>query len=185
MPDPNLEILKKESYLRMIENSPGTRMFSSFFVRRKDTGATDDVLQDGSYSCAAFTSSVLVLFDFLPRSIATVKSVRNKVTELGWKEITGTPEPGDVVFWAEQKTEDGTMHGHVGFAVGNDEAVSTSAKERQVTRHHLTYGANKDGSPVRPVTTIFRPPYDTTPPRPDNVHHVAIMKKSWGLIPKI
>ncbi len=157
MPDQNLEPLRFETYLRMIENAPGTRMFASLFVRRKDDGTVTDVLNDGEYSCAVFASSVLTLAGLIDRPVATVASLRRVLDERGWHRTDQSSRPGDVVVWEDRLESDGTPHSHIGFAVGDDEAVSTSAKERRVVRHHLTSGAKEDGTPVRDVIAVYRP----------------------------
>jgi len=163
MPDKNIEVLHKETYLRRIENAPGSRLFLSLFVRHKGTGEVEDVLRGGEYSCASFVSSLLVLSGLLDRPRATVASVRAGMEAQGWREVHGAPEPGDVIFWDDVVEADGTLHKHVGFSLGGDEAVSTSVKERMVAQHHLTYGTDADGRPKRKVIAIYRHAFEKSP----------------------
>ena len=75
MSSQNLEILKKETYLKAIENSIGSKIFNSLFVRSKDTGKISDILNDGEYSCAFFVSSILFLVQAVNRPYSTVQSL--------------------------------------------------------------------------------------------------------------
>lgn len=156
MPDPNIEILKKETYLRMIENSVGSMQYRNLFVRFKDSGAVKDVLNNGEYSCAFFVSSVLVLAGLMDTPHATVNTVVRLLEAGGWKRVDGAPEPGDVLSWEPKLQPDGTAHGHVGFAVGNREAVSTDSRTGLVARHHETFGVGSAGAPTRPLVAVFR-----------------------------
>ena len=47
MPDSNLIKLRKKTYLKMIENSVGARLFNSLFVKFKDTGSGEVQKQAG------------------------------------------------------------------------------------------------------------------------------------------
>ena len=154
-----LTVLKKETYLQMIRNSPGTELFRSMFVSFNNSEEVD-ILRDGDYSCAFFVSSILRLCGMQSRTHTTVKSVREVLLYSGdWDQVTGPGacvEPGDVVIWEKIQFEDGSENEHIGFALSRTEAVSTSYKEKKVVRHHLTSGINHDGSPIRRVIAVFR-----------------------------
>lgn len=152
MADQNIEVLKKETYIKLLENSPGTRMFNSAFVRFVDTGEKKDILNDGEFSCAFFVTSVLTQFGILEEPSATVATTKKKLLEKGWKTITDIPITGDVVFWEEKTFADRSKNTHVGFAVSSTEAVSTSYKEKMVVRHDITFGD------TRKVDLILRAP---------------------------
>ena len=62
MPDSNLIKLRKKTYLKMIENSVGARLFNSLFVKFKDTGSGEVQKQAGKKNC-----------QFLQALLATVR----------------------------------------------------------------------------------------------------------------
>ena len=140
MSDVNLEILQKETLLKAIENSVGSRQYNSLFVRFKDIEKIKDILDNGEYSCAVFVSSLLFLARVIDKQRATVESLKKFCdTDKNWKQINPDKvEAGDIIFWEKRKHEDETEHSHVGFALSNTEAVSTSYKEKKVVRHSIT-----------------------------------------------
>lgn len=150
MPDENIKKLSKETYLKAIENSVGSRLFNSLIVKFKDTGKVVDVLNDGMYSCAFFVSCVLTLFGAMDKPHSTVKTIKEKLEkDERWKNIKpDSIEPGDVIFWEKIKFDDGTEDAHVGFALNKDEAVSTDYKNKMVARHPLKSG--------RKIDAVFR-----------------------------
>lgn len=156
MPDPNIEILQKETYFKMMENSVGTKLFNSILVRFKDSGKIKDVSNDGMFSCAFFVSGVLYLTHYIDKTNSTVKSLRLALKEKGWKSVTNKPKRGDVVFWELVTFKDGTQNEHVGLALSSTDAVSTSYKKKKVVRHHITFGTTKKGSPKRAITEVLR-----------------------------
>ena len=73
--------------------------------------------------------------------------------ENGWEKIDDLRE-GAVLHWEEAKRGD-DINEHVGFYIGNDEAISNSSDAKTPIRHHITYGTNPDGTPVRKVIGIY------------------------------
>ncbi len=158
MTDTNIIVLQKETYLKMIENSPDTRLFNSIMVRYKDTNTIDDICHDGEFSCAFFVSSVLCLANYIEKPMATVTSVCEHLKKNGWRIISGNPIKGDVVVWdyatLSNNTKDINMH--IGFALSATEAVSTSSISRRVTVHNITYGLDAHGTPKRRIKMLLR-----------------------------
>jgi hypothetical protein len=140
MPDPNIEILLKETYFKTIENSIGTSVFNTLYVRHKDTGDIVDVLDDGKLSCAYFVSSILFLFSYIERSCATVQTLDRFLQDSkDWKLVGGESiERGDVIIWQEIVFEDNLAHEHIGFALDETDAVSTSYKTKTVVKHPIS-----------------------------------------------
>jgi hypothetical protein len=153
MADQNVEKLPKESYLKAIENSVGSRLFNSFFVRFKDTGKTTDIMNDGMYSCAFFVSSLLYLFGAIDKPSATVKSTLESLERNPkWQKVEATDiQPGDVIFWEKITFDDGSENAHIGFALNKDEAVSTDYKQKLVARHPIIREETK-----RAIEGIYR-----------------------------
>jgi len=155
MADPNIELSRKETYLKMIENSVGSRLFNSIIVLYKDTGKIADASK-GEHSCAFFSSGVLLLAGMLPRTSATVPALQKQIEESGEWEKVNDIQAGDILFWEEMTSPDRHENGHSGFAVGNNEAVSTSSENKEVARHHITYGVDENGAPKRKIMKAFR-----------------------------
>jgi hypothetical protein len=148
MPNQSPQRLYFRTYLAMVKNSPGSRMFREFYLRRPD-GSEFEAIGDGQNACAFFVSSVLTLLGKVQGVHGTVDStVRDLVTSC-WKKV-GKPHPGDVVVWDFRDQGDG-KHRHIGFAVGPDSAVSTSSSRREVAEHELHFGAES-----RPIESIYR-----------------------------
>lgn len=153
MPDENIEQLQEATYLKAIENSVGSKIFNSLFVRFKDSGKTADVMNDGMYSCALFVSSVLYLFGAVDKPYATVKNIRDSLMKNPkWKEVgVDDLRAGDVIFWEKIRFDDGSENAHVGFALNEHEAVSTDYKQKVIARHPII----REDAP-RNVETVYR-----------------------------
>lgn len=153
MSDPNIIKLRKKTYLKMIENSIGTKLFNSAFVKFKDTGKVTDILNNGEFSCAFFVSGVLTLCKYLDSPHATIKRLKEELIKAGWKKVNKSNlQPGDVVFWERMVFPDGTENEHIGFVLNKNQAISTDYKSRKVTKHHITFN-NK-----RKIIEVFRLP---------------------------
>lgn len=135
MADEKPKVMRYDSYLAMIQNSIGAHMFRNLWA--KVDGERKDVLQDGKLSCAVYVSSVLTLHKLIDGPHAIVRRTVEEMERAGWQKIQEA-KPGAVVVWADREYDDGTMHPHIGFCVGNDEAVSTDYEQKEVVRHPLS-----------------------------------------------
>jgi hypothetical protein len=153
MADKNLVKQIKQTYLAMIKNSPGTKLFNTAYVKNLQTGEIYDVFNDGELSCAFFVSGLLSMVGLLDRPHSTVKTLVALLSESKkWSEVPiDEPEAGDVIVWDVVTFDDGTTNEHVGFYLGEGEAVSTSYKEKQVVKH----SADFEGQ--RKIAKLFRP----------------------------
>ena len=139
MPDPNIEILNKETLVKAIENSVGTALFRSLLVRKKDSGKLEDILSNGEYSCAFYVSCLLYMTGLINAPRATVKSLHAHLKE-HWREVSlDEARAGDVIVWDKIRYESGEEHAHVGFVINNNEAVSTSTETKCVERHDINH----------------------------------------------
>lgn len=121
-----------KNLLVAIEASVDTNLFRHLYVT-DEAGKERDVLEDGVLSCAYFTTSLLTLAGRIDRPHATVATTVKLFEETPEWQITADPQPGDVVYWPA-----GTHgHTHLGFYVGDGEAVSTSASLGVPIRHRL------------------------------------------------
>ncbi|HCI48564.1 MAG TPA: hypothetical protein DEZ09_01795 [Holosporales bacterium] len=153
MSDPNIQKLLKETYLKAIENSVGSRLFNSVLVKFKDTGKIADVLGSGTYSCAFFVSSILYLFQSIDRPHTTVASVIKSLdANKCWSRVDPNKiEAGDVIFWEKIKFDDDSENAHVGFAISENEAISTDYRQKNVARHTIIREGAK-----RNVDSVYR-----------------------------
>jgi hypothetical protein len=132
--------LYAKSYVRMIKNSLGSRMFQNFYVETEDQGQFD-ALESGLLSCAFFVSSILLIFKKIRGVHATVASTVQDLKESGWKEVN-KPQAGDVLVWEAIQFEDGPNE-HIGFSIGNGRAISNSFQERVPVEHDTTFGGTR------------------------------------------
>ncbi len=138
-----IKLLKKKNYLAMIENAAKGEnwIFRNFYIEKD--GEVLDSLEDGKSSCAVFVSGILILlndlFHWIKGPHTTVISTEKDMIESGWHEIDSV-KPGAILIWERKDGHDGKSHLHIGFYVGNDEAISNSSRDTGFpARHHYTY----------------------------------------------
>ena len=147
-----MKLLKHRNFSSYIEGSVGSNAYRHIFVC-DDNGEERDIVEDGQLSCAYFASSAMLVAGLIKSVHATVASTLKDMEVSGWVRVS-EPRPGCVILWASD-LEAGAQHAHVGFYVGNDEAISNSTSERVPRRHHVTYGVNDDGTPKRPIVSYW------------------------------
>lgn len=134
----------KESYLTVIKNSAGTKLFQNFYL--KINNRKQDILKNGELSCAFFVSSILIIFGLIKKIHCTVSSTIKDLKKSGWKKSKKV-KIGSVIIWEEKQG-----HQHIGFYIGKNKAISNAFylyKKRTPFIHHFTYN-NK-----RKIKTIF------------------------------
>ncbi|MFH1308699.1 MAG: hypothetical protein ABIH51_01665, partial [Patescibacteria group bacterium] len=98
----DIKKLKYDSYIRMIKNSVGTKMFRNLYIEIDNKKI--DATQNGNLSCAFFVSNILLIFGLTSNGHATVKSTIKDMEEFGWKKISKDKiKPGDVIVWEKKK----------------------------------------------------------------------------------
>jgi len=143
--------LAGETYLAVIENSVGTRMFRNFYARAN--GKKTDIMEDGYLSCAFYVSAVLKIFGLAKEVHGTVNGTVKDMEKRDWVKVR-KPRRGDVVVW-EPVTDAHGANKHIGFAASESRAISNLAKKGVPREHHITFGV-KDGRPRRKITGIYR-----------------------------
>lgn len=113
-------------------------------------GVRRDTMNDGETSCAFYVSAVLTIFGAFNCTSSTVMGVVKKLEEAGWEKVD-TPEPGDVLVW-EKVAFNGEEHEHIGFYVGDEEAISTSTSLKTPVRHDWLFRDHAE----RKITSIYR-----------------------------
>ncbi len=140
-----------DNYLAMIKGSPGSQMFRHFYA--EVSGQKTDILQDGELSCAFFASGILRLFDLIKEGHCTVSGTVKDLENSGWYLISA-PRPGAVLVWEPIIDGNGATHAHIGFALGDNQAVSNNSFTKTPTVHHLTF--NEENSlPKRKITAVY------------------------------
>ncbi len=139
-----ITLLKKKSLLSFIENSikGGNNYLWRNLFARDENGNVFDILQNGNVSCGVFVSTLLLNLELIKRPHATVGGVEGDLIGSGWLE-TKNLESGAVLIWEEKTFGDGSKHRHIGFYVGNDEAISNSTEVGFPARHHVTYDGTR------------------------------------------
>ena len=147
-----IKILIKDSYLKAIENSIGSRLFKNLYFKSKNPGKKIDALQNGNLSCAVFASWILRNFYLIKNVHSTVKGTIKDLKSSGWREIK-KPKIGAVLIWEEKNGETGP-HKHLGFYMGKNSAISNSSEMKKPVQHHWTLG-NKTDKNYRRVIEIW------------------------------
>lgn len=134
-----------DTYIAFIRNAPGTKMFRNMYA--DVDGEKKDITDNGDLSCAFFVSSVLLIFGAVERVHATVVSTVADMERSGWREVEDLL-PGDVVVWGEEK---GNLnrHKHIGFFLGEGEAISNRKEKKHPLMHSLEM-------PKRSVLRVLR-----------------------------
>lgn len=140
-----------KTYLSVVRGSVDSAMFRHIYA--SVDGIETDVTHDAMFSCAFFVSSILKMFDLVERMHATVASTIVDLEKKGWHTI---PEPriGAVLLWEKEQANDGSLHKHLGFYVGDQQAISNASSKKSPQQHHWTY-SESDGKPVRAIEAIY------------------------------
>jgi hypothetical protein len=141
-----------KTYLQTINNSVGSNLFRNLFA--KVGGVEKDILNDGELSCAYFVSHILLMFKLINEGHATVKGTVRDMEQSGWVKIEDLREGAVLVWDASVQDEEGNMHDHIGFYIGDDQAISNSSSKRTPQRHFWTFAKEgEDG--YRKVSAIY------------------------------
>lgn len=153
MEKPKVKIHFFETYLAVIKNSVGSKLFRNFYLELD--GRKMDATKNGVVSCAFFVSNILNMFPALKlikEPHLTVKATVKDLLGSEWKEIL-EPRLGAVLVW-EEKESHGGVNKHIGFYIGDGQAVSNNADTGMPDIHHWTFG-DDGGRPVRKVEMIL------------------------------
>ena len=133
-----IKLLKYESYLQMIKNSVGTKMFRNLYLEKD--GRKIDATKNGELSCAYFVSNVLSIWGMIEEGHATIKRTIEDMEKSEWEKISKKKiKPGDVIVWEEKVFNNHEKHCHMGFYIGNKRAISYSHRAKVPTAHVWDY----------------------------------------------
>ena len=149
LPIIELKFLKHRSLLALVNNSVmggDNHLFRNIYAK-DESGKEIDILEDGKNSCATFVSWILLAVELIKRPHATIEGTEKDLTGSGWYLVQGYRK-GAVLIWksitGELLGQKNIKHRHIGFCVGNDEAVSNNTETGFPQRHHVTYGGSRE-----------------------------------------
>ena len=146
---PTIVPLLEKSYLAVIRNSIGSNQFKNFYALVDNQ--EQDILRNGELSCAFFVSTILKSFSLINETHTTVTGLIKDLVKSGWQKVS-EPTPGCILVWNPVTYPDGETHSHIGFYIGDIQAVSNSTSTNTPTVHHSTF----DNS--RTITAVYQPP---------------------------
>lgn len=142
--NPVVTLLKRKNYLAMVRNAAKgeNHMFRNLFALVD--GAEQDINKDGALACSFFASAVLYIHKLIRDMHAGVPGLERDLAASGWHQIDELRE-GAVIVWEPRMGTFvpgmGEEHGHLGFYIGNDRAVSNGSNSTLMPEeHHVTYG---------------------------------------------
>jgi hypothetical protein len=129
--------LIQDSYLAVIKNSVGGKMFKNFYAQIGNQ--KKDILVNGKYACAFYTSAILVWFGLIKKGHCTISSTLQDMKNSGWQKIKKI-KIGCVIHWSLFDTlNDGDAHEHLGFYLGHGWAVCTNPLTGQPVKKKYNY----------------------------------------------
>lgn len=127
-----------KAYLKLINKSVGEKKFRKLFINNVD------VLENGNLSCAFFVSSILKKFNLIDLPHCTVKTTIKKMKYFGWYKVKlEKVKEGDVIVWDKKRQGKTGEHLHIGFYVGNKEAISNSWYKKIPWKHSWNYNGKR------------------------------------------
>ncbi len=166
-----------KTYLSRILGSVDSNIWRNFWIEDEHNQEVD-LLRDGDLSCGVHVSGILLNLN--PRSGSNVKFVSGpilKVDQLhedllknGWQELKFSSfsdiQIGDIIFWEELRGYNGRQaggpHGHCGFYIGDEKAVSVIPRTGNPQIHDYLYRdqqeyiGNFDGKTERRIALVLR-----------------------------
>jgi hypothetical protein len=136
------KIVVYDSYLKMIRNSVGTKMFRNLYL--VNNGKKFDATKNGDLSCAFFVSNILLIWDLISEGHAIVETTTGDMEKSGWEKIPKEKiRPGDVIIWEKKLFINGKRHFHNGFYIGNKKAISNDSKKKMPIIHSWNYNGKR------------------------------------------
>ncbi len=130
------QILVKKTYLTIIKNSLGSKMFRSAYFKKNNK--IYDVTRGGALSCAFFVSAILYLMKLSTDIHMIVSGLEKDMKKSGWYPIQILKQ-GAVIIW-EPNSKKKRSHSHIGFYWGHKVAISNSSKKKYPIKHNYTMG---------------------------------------------
>ncbi len=139
MKKPNIKIILFDTYMSRIKNSVDSKIFQNLYA--KYNNIKRDILDGGDLSCAMFVSSILFWCKIIGDIHTTVTSTVKDMEKSGWYKIKNK-KIGAVLVWEPEEFSDG-LHAHIGFYIGNNQAISNSSIYKVPKVHHYATSNNR------------------------------------------
>ena len=144
---PVVRILRKKSYLAMVRNAAKgeNHMFRNNYALVD--GEEQDINRNGELACSFFVSAILYVNKFIGDMHAGTIGLEKDLEKSGW-HLIDRPREGAVIVWEPRKASFvpgmGHEHGHLGFSIGNDRAISNGSNSTHMPEeHHYTYDGTR------------------------------------------
>ena len=124
-----------ESYLAVVPQLGGNRTCSARSSCAGD-GELFDALHNGGRSCAFYVSSILTIFKKIGSFHNMVHSTRQDLKQSGWQEVDVNRQMPRRRAGLGRRTTRRWQAAHIGFAIGDEQAVSTSYETGTPIVHH-------------------------------------------------
>lgn len=148
----SVKTLLYPTYIFMIRNSVGTMMFREYYAEINNV--KKEILRQGDLACAYYVSAILRIFDLTEKVRTTVLDTARDLENAGWYKID-KPKVGSILVWKAKKFKNQEVHRHIGFYLGDKNAISNNADLGFPEIHHYTFGETKSGKAKRPVEVIY------------------------------
>lgn len=148
LPIIKIEFLKRKSLIAIVQNSikGGDNYLFRNVYGKNEKGEEIDILENGRNSCAAFVSWVLMAIELIKKPHATVEGTEKDLINSGWYPIEEYRE-GAVLLWSgilgELLGQENIKHRHMGFCVGDGQAISNDSNSGFPRKHHVTYNDSR------------------------------------------
>jgi len=143
-----VRIKKLKSLLAIVENSVKGDNYLFRNLYADENGKEIDVFENGGTSCGGHVTWILLALELIKHPHASVHGTVKDMLLSGWYEIFEL-KPGAVIVWESVlassglQGEKGVKLSHMGFYVGNGEAISNDSKGSHFPRRH---SATYDGT---------------------------------------
>lgn len=136
------KIVIYNSYIKMVKNAVGTKMFRNLYLENEDRRI--DIAKNGKLSCAFFVSNVLLIWGLISEGHANVSSTIKDMLKNGWKKVPkNKAKPGDIIVWDKKLASNGLWHYHNGFYIGNKKAISNDSEKAMPVIHSWDYNGKR------------------------------------------
>src|SRR3989344_1406153 len=140
-----VRIKKLKSLLAIVENSAKGDNYLFRNLYADENGKEIDVFENGGTSCCGHVTWILLALELIKHPHAAIHGTKRDMIDSGWHEVNEL-KSGAVIVWEDLVANDGLQGqkgvklSHMGFYVGNNEAISNDSKVSHFPRrHHVTY----------------------------------------------
>jgi len=146
-----VQLLRKKNYLEMIRNAARGEnyLFKNTYAQLEDREG--DITKNGALCSGKLVSSILYLNKLIHDMHVTVEGVEKDMCSSDWRQVQELTA-GCVLTWEDGN---GNLKTHIGFYVGDDQAISNNAEKGLPEQHHYTFGTTEQGEPKRKILSMY------------------------------